>query len=398
MSETDVQESPAPNPGPRDPTAPLVLGLLLLVLGLAALSERLGIGEAEVLGRVLADEVSSPDDRIQRTWSFLVGTMERPSRLLGLISAGLALVLLFWSARGLGRGGRAVALLGMTAAAPFWSGALVIGGGGWALALGAALVALLRAANWHPVWTALGGGLGAGILPFLLPGEGARVEQLHHFVPALPPELVAPNLTLGLFAAALAAIFLLGGRRSALAPTVLALALGPALVAAVCELETGALRPALTAVLPAFGLALGFAYSGASSRRGPMLALVALLAVACGAAAVEPRLPRAEADRARLDQAAARLPESGWLVLAGPRAPVLRYYERVGHRTAGRSILVRGTAEADAVVARALLDQPPVILLVDADPAIERGLEGRYRRIESPELAAGLVLLSFERR
>ncbi|MCB9832231.1 MAG: hypothetical protein H6807_07115 [Planctomycetes bacterium] len=380
----------------RDRAATWLLAALLVALALLALPERLQVAEADLLVRVLDGEVAARAEKVQRVWSYIVGTMERPARLLGLLSAALTLVLLHAASRGLGRGGRVAALLGLAACVPFWTGALRIGGEGWWLPAGALPLALLRAARWHPAWASLGGGLAAGLLPFWLGGDGPRLAEFGLFVPDLG--LPGPTwLPAALLAAAGLILVVLAGRRGSLPLVTLALASGPALVAARAELEAGALRPALLAVAPALGLALGHAVAGGGRRRAQLLILLLLAAAAITVSARE-RWPRARLDRDRLDQAATLLPEAGWLVLAGDRAPVLRYYEKVGHRTAARSFLARDQDEAGRILDQALLDQPPVILLVDGAPELADRLAPRYRPLAQPGLGPGLVLLGFARR
>ena len=399
MTDSEALENPNDDGSLR--AGLLVLIVLVLAVVLPALPERLGVAEAGHLVRLLGPDASRDATPIESAWSLVVGTMERPSRLLGVLSAALALALLFLSGGGLRRRGRIASLLFLAALPLFWTAALEIGAGGWALAAGGLWVGLLRFVGMPmPTAALLGAGLGF-LLQIFGPGPANEHEPRASLARLLPETPLAelPPLVLQI-AAGLILVGLLWscGRRAAVPVLTALVVVAPALLVEFDLLDEGPLGPGLIAGLPPLALAFGWAIDGAARRPTVPILLLVVLVLLAAASPIATRLDRVHDDRARLDAVSSLMNEAGWLALLGDRGPVLRYYEMVGHRVPGRSYLIRDETEEEALVRAAIVEKPPMVVLADPPPTVVSGLLGSYHEVQIDAVPEGFVLLVYGKK
>ncbi len=378
-----------PNPGTganRVRGTPWILLVLVsATLVVLCMTSRLTDEEARLLLSLRGDGDLPPlaiPEPLLRAWYFLVGGMERPSRLLSLMgfSGGAALVV-------------AAALL----TSPGLLMETVRIGSPWGAAWISALFlwVLMAFTRLRGTAVALWGLLAAFLVTAILcPPRWAHLvdgsaELARSFAgsPGVPAA-----------AGALALVFLLGrgGAWKVLLVT------APTFLAAAClEPNDGLRRPQLFFTALAWPAIAVLVASGSrfNLRDGSLLALATLLALVHAGPDLLPRSDAARQAADRLDWIAASPAVSphAWVIISGDDRHLLRWMEKTGHDTGRLSMVVDDDEDLEQIRRRSLIFKPPQIVVLAPSEALEKALQRYGPDPRIPDVPPPTQVLVFRR-
>ncbi|MFT7618281.1 MAG: hypothetical protein ACI97A_001923 [Planctomycetota bacterium] len=382
---------------------PLVL-LFTVIVGFmvfAGIGEHLRPEEAKFLNQVIEPSSTPPIPIVlQSMWADFCGLMERPSRLLGLLSGLGGLLLLLATVRRSG-GSTFLALAAAGAMGLALTESVLIGGSGFVFFAVAAGVHLLqrlfglplRALAFLSIALVVAAQFGMG----LAEGPSDSMEAWFRFGPDLAywglPQWLGASLIALLLAVAFLAIeepdgFLLVG-----------CALGVTFITDAFGLTLGPVSSVIAGYSVPLCLWLGIPRKSKKWTKNLAMTCCLVTALVIGTEVFRTlNTPDGRTDRIALDWVASKMPSSSWLAIDGERKDVVRYFEYCGHRTGHRSILIRDEADLARLVRVALYEKPTRICLFDVDEKAIKGLLARYTLTPMEGQPDGVSLASFQRR